>query len=968
VANKNQAGIAYEGKKHDCSSYGSAIPVEPLQGDEEAYSGRIADAVCKLLADSTTQEEKERISCAVRHMTWASICRKTFDVYCEAVLNRLARICGKVDEIYAVSLHSTATNIKPLCGAKAGGLHFLINMDRPVPPGFVLTSAAFNDFVMKNKKIRTRIDKYQQLVAKTAIKNGYKPCKRVMKELQDLIFTAPMPESIANAIRNGVAGDFPVAVRSSASDEDSAVSSHSGEYETILNLKNYEDTAMAIRTVWWSIFSKRLLLYRSGMECKGMFCEDNAAFLRQENGIAVIIQKYIPARASGVAHSVNAENGLPEIVIECAQAAKAVTDSHVTPDQWRFACDNGIPVLLTKTIQRTPSLCDAQAHGIAETIADLAGEYHTQTGIRTIDVEFCAANDGSLYFLQIRPLNNVAALNINPVCVGVARENVSQEAEKILIDGITANPGAANGRLVVIDLPYRGTETDYFSIARSVVKKGDIVCTQTVNLSWTVLFDEIAGLIVERGGVTSHSANIARERGIPCLVGAEGACKALQMLHKKPITMDAFNRVVYAGTMPISEKPLNELVWRAICGDREYDRKEPSHWVDTDGKEWVRKPTEPLNPLQFQLYLDAWHEANARYPQHQVPIKIKGNVIYIGFDELIALGDAMAASKTEDPFALFEDRKDTVRKMGELIESIEVDYASLQAFFKLYSHMIMHFHLRAEFRRRVALALRDKAMPHIPESLVNVVTYLINKNAPIEITKTRKFDADYRSLLSALSEREKQIMTALESESADYIREKAPALWKKLNAFLASYKLTRQQLDDWNAPLPMTALVEKMQKDLADGFGAQSHKAKVLRTMDGFEAFLKLLQPFVLAADPTFDFDHFVKVLVLSEAQAIQVENERPLQHRWQQVFRAMLLEYADKLASAGLLFSAEEILEKNKDEILRLAYAFENNCAPSESLSEKAVKWSESIDSIELHLTNRCNLGEAECCKGICT
>jgi len=709
--------------------------------------------------------------------------------------------------------------------------------------------------------------------------------------------------------------DFNIAkaVRSSAFDEDGLTESKSGFYESILDCLGYHGVMGAIDRVW-----------------------DSSS---RENGMAVIVQDYIEAKASGVVHSVNILTGKPEVIIECSLNAEDVTDGKVVPDRFRFINDGKNPVFFEKTIQvkNKSALSLKQAEKLAQDVIRLADEYEVWTGIRNIDVEFCVSEDDITYFVQIRPLINICQPDLNPILTGINKENNSQP--EINLDGICASPGVTKGRLLVIDMDGYGTETDFFNIAKDKVEVGDIVCVPTVNISWLVLLDKISGLITERGGVTSHSANLTRERNIPCLVGAISACDILKFLDGKFITMDALNSVIYEGDAPLIEKPLNDLVWKSMRDNREYDRKEPSHWFDTKGKEWARKPVHPMEKLQFQLYLEAWFILNKEYPEFAIPIKTKNNVIYAGFDELIAFGDAILSGEAADAFDFFTDRKMVVQKMAELMEDFTLTPSSLEKFYELYSRMIFHFHIRAEFRRRVALVLRDKVIRDLPAELVNVINYLISFNAPLEITETRKYDEAYRELL----------------RSCD-------ADGKKL--ILNNYRISRQQLDDWNAPLPESALNEKLEKDLVDGILTAPEKAQTVRTIEGFKAYLETLRPYILSVDSSFDFDYFKKVIILSEEQAIQVENERHLQHRWQQLFRKKLLDCKQELIKSGLLSSKDNILNMDKDEVLNLVRKL--NSLPA--LPKKDMVWSKNVEAIEFHPTNDCNLSKFNCCKGVCT
>ncbi|MDD5439016.1 MAG: radical SAM protein, partial [Candidatus Omnitrophica bacterium] len=385
-------------------------------------------------------------------------------------------------------------------------------------------------------------------------------------------------------------------------------------------------------------------------------------------------------------------------------------------------------------------------------------------------------------------------------------------------------------------------------------------------------------------------------------------------------------------------------------------------------------PVYPLSPLQRGLYLDAMVAVKDMFPDLNLPIVIKDDTIYVGYDELIAAGDRMCSAGIDDNERFFNDRVLTVEKFLKLAQDFEVTNDKVQEFFDVYTHMITHFHLRAGFRRRAALFLRERMIQSLPQEVRNLVMHLISMNAPMEWSGTRERDLDYRRLLYGLRAEEKKLL--LSGKKAPRIltlmRDEQQGLFEKITVFLMRYRVERYQKDDWNAPLPYNLIIAQMIDDLGKGLDREPVGPQILRPLEGFEAFLRTLEGPIKKYDPSFDFNSFLRILILSERQTAQVDNERHWQHRYQAIIRAKLIAFGEKLVGKGLLRSPEQILMKGKDEFLDLLKTCEQGGTQSRQVSDNSVLEQAllrpQVDYVELHPTNRCNLCKEPCCKGFCT
>ena len=976
--------------------------------DVMPFSKRLAADIAGVLATSASSDECERISKEASSMSWGKAYEQTYAEYLEVVKERLQGYKQTQDDKLTVFLNSLNAGNSGLTGNKASELHAIINARLPgvsVPEGFVVTTEAFGRFITSVSGLKEKIQKLDELSKDLIMPENDKDSttnERIINEQIDAIAKDIRNSMLMNNIPSEIVGSvkrsyetfakdrkqpFTVAVRSSAIGEDSADASFAGQHETKLDIVSMDGILKSLKEVWVSLFSKEAVQYRNNLLKKCHTAGKGAdEFSYARASMAVIIQEFIDAKASGVVYVINIKTGQPEIVVEAVCGSGELhVQGGANPDSWRFIFDGIKPVLLERVVQPKPgdglsldeyiqpALSDEEVMNLAVISQRLNADLQRHNSKNLADIEYAISKDGDLSILQMRPLTAVPSSDINPICTGVSKETAAITA-KLELEGKIGNPGVAKGRLVIINVPGDYPEHDNLEVARRIIKDGDILCTPTVNIGWTTLFGKLAGLIVERGGTTSHSAAIARENGIPAVVGVRNACALLAKYNDKEVTLDAYNHAVFEGSPSLVTTPLNDLLWRSIFNDREYDRREPSHFVDSKGNEWAKKPVYPLSPLQLQLYYEAMLKAKALFQDINMPMFIKDDVIYVGYDELIAIGNKMCEwglSKNEE---FFDERVHVVDEFVKMAEQFDVTTVNISSFFDIYKRMIMHFHMRAGFRRRSALLMREKAVNSLPEQIRNLILYLVSMNAPMEITETKKRDLEYRGMLYEMKQAEKDVFLH-ESDTkriAELLKNDHSALFNKISDFLRQYRIERYQRDDWNAPLPYASFIGQIRNDLASGLDHEPVGAQILRPLQGFKTYLRSLEPHIKRYDPSFDFDSFERILLLSERQSTQVDNERHLQHRYQLVIRQKLLDFGNLLAGKGVLRSPNDILTKSEKNILELSeipWAGRGN--PQQSLPgnvSMASALKATVDYLEFHPSNLCNLCNQPCCKGTCT
>ncbi|MCC2322322.1 PEP/pyruvate-binding domain-containing protein [Cellulomonas xiejunii] len=364
------------------------------------------------------------------------------------------------------------------CGAKAGTLGRLVRARLTVPDGFVVPFAVHR-----------------------AAPHGEPP-----DDLRD-----HLARSLATL------GDVPVAVRSSAADEDGLHASAAGQHETVLAVQGADTVAAAVRTCWASLGSTRALAYRDATA-------DGTA---GKPTMGVLVQRLVEADVSGVMFTA------PDAVtvIEASWGlGTSVVGGTVTPDTYRVATDGMVTCAVadkrtrvdrdgTRVVTRDvpepdrtrPTLADDEARRLARLgrrITDVLGGAQ--------DIEWAVAG-GATWVLQARPVTAPPPGRPSGDEHGAPPAHGAPHVGPGTLVGTPGSRGTATGPARVVRGPG--------DFAR--VRPGDVLVCPWTDPAWTPLLRLAAGVVTETGGVLSHAAIVARERGIPAVLGVAGAMSTL---------------------------------------------------------------------------------------------------------------------------------------------------------------------------------------------------------------------------------------------------------------------------------------------------------------------------------------------------------------------------------------------------------------------------------------------------------
>ncbi len=445
------------------------------------------------------------------------------------------------------SIADLSKNDIPIAGGKAANLGELVSAGFNVPPGFVLTTLAYDDFISANNLV-PMIDEVLAAVDVNSESSLQGASIAIRKAFEEAVIPTDLTQEVLKEYGRMFKGKKAclVAVRSSATAEDLPTASFAGQQDTYLNVPNAEDLMDKVKKCWSSLFTPRAISYRVTKN-----------FEHSAVKLAVVVQKMVNSDISGIMFTVDPNSEMPHIIIEAGYGlGEAIVSGKVTPDTyvvekfhnkiinkriakqtWKFVrgkVGDTVKEDVTPELVSAQKLTDDQIFIVADIGKNIESHYD-----RPMDIEWCI-EDGTVYVVQARP---VTALSSNGEKVG-KQDNMAAEikSDKILVKGLAASPGTASGRVRHV--------ADEMNL--EVIKKGDIMVTKMTTPDMVPAMTRAAAIVTEEGGMTCHAAIVARELGIPCVVGASDSISILKegML----VTVEGRTGVVYEGEVAMKKK------------------------------------------------------------------------------------------------------------------------------------------------------------------------------------------------------------------------------------------------------------------------------------------------------------------------------------------------------------------------------------------------------------------------------
>lgn len=411
----------------------------------------------------------------------------------------------------------------------------LANVGVQVPGGFATSAYAFNQFLEQsgvNERIYQLLDGLDVDDVTALAKAG--------AQIRQWVIDTPFQPELEQAIREAyqqlhpdAAQDVSFAVRSSATAEDMPDASFAGQQETFLNVRGYDAVIVAIKHVFASLFNDRAISYRvhQGYDHRGV-------------ALSAGVQKMVRSdlAASGVMFSIDTESGFEEVVFITSSygLGEMVVQGAVNPDEFyvhKPTLAAGRPAVVkrnlgSKKVEMVYS--GEQGHGKQVKIVDIATERSRQFSLtdaeveelakqaviiakhygRPMDIEWAKdGNDGKLYIVQARPETVKSREDSN----SMERFQLLAKAP-VLVEGRAIGQRIGAGTAKVL----KGIEQ------MDQIQPGDVLVTDMTDPDWEPIMKRASAIVTNRGGRTCHAAIIARELGIPAVVGCGDATSSIK--------------------------------------------------------------------------------------------------------------------------------------------------------------------------------------------------------------------------------------------------------------------------------------------------------------------------------------------------------------------------------------------------------------------------------------------------------
>lgn len=396
-----------------------------------------------------------------------------------------------------------------------------------VPSGFATTADAYREFLAHDGLQ----DQINELLRELDV-DDVTALQKTGRQIRDWIMTIPYPPAMEKAIDEAYAAlekeygaETSYAVRSSATAEDLPDASFAGQQETFLNVSGLDNIKKQIREVFASLFNDRAIAYR-----------DHQGFDHSEVALSAGVQKMVRSdiASAGVAFSLDTESGFRDVVFVTGSygLGEMVVQGAVNPDEFYVHKETlaaGRPAVLRRTVgqkaikmvysgdKASPvktidvdgndrlhfCLTDKEVEELSKMVVTIEKHYK-----RPMDVEWAKdGNDGRIYIVQARP-ETVQSRSKN-----IRESYLLKEKGEVLSVGRAIGSKIGQGKVRLLNSL---DQMDKF-------EAGDVLLTDMTDPDWEPIMKRASAIVTNRGGRTCHAAIIARELGIPAVVGCGDA-------------------------------------------------------------------------------------------------------------------------------------------------------------------------------------------------------------------------------------------------------------------------------------------------------------------------------------------------------------------------------------------------------------------------------------------------------------
>ncbi len=463
-----------------------------------------------------------------------------------------------------ISLEDVDKTRSDEAGSKMANLGEIRNhMGIKVPNGFVVSSHAFREF-FRYSELQAEVDRLMQSSPAEEMDHLF----ALSAQIQQQIIRAGMPPGLEAAILSAYAElekkegrGVKVSLRSSAIGEDSGQTSFAGQYRSELNVSS-DDLIVAYKEIAASKYSIQAIIYRLNRGIRDEDIDMCVGCLSMVNAIAGgVVYSRNPLDACDDRIFIHSAFGLPKSVVDGSVSADLfvvsrndplqIVEKHISEKRQKFVCYPDEGVCRLEIVGDEGLLASIVDHSALE-LARIALRIEEHYGVAQ-DVEWALDEKGEIVILQCRPLN------LKSRVTGRRSEECDITAGKVIVSGgYTGSPGAGFGPVFVVR---KESEALLFP-------KGAILVVKQALPRWAVLLGRAAALVAEQGTAAGHLANVAREFGVPAILGLEGATDLLK--NDQTVTVDADGLRVWNGKIEpllLNREPAKRLMDGSVVLD-----------------------------------------------------------------------------------------------------------------------------------------------------------------------------------------------------------------------------------------------------------------------------------------------------------------------------------------------------------------------------------------------------------------
>lgn len=450
-----------------------------------------------------------------------------------------------------------------------------------IPGGFAVTATAYRHFIKE-----TKLDQFIRKALKDLKTQNLSALSEAGSKIRSAVKKAPFPKDLEEAITKayreaekeyGAKATF--AVRSSATAEDLPGASFAGEHETYLHIQGIENILESVKAAMASLFNDRAISYRV-----------DKGFDHFKVALSVGVQKMIRSdlSCSGIMFSLDTETGFPNTVIINSSwgLGEMIVQGKVTPDEYLIfkgtlgkekpghlikrllLKDYYLPIIdkklgdkqkkmvysddknSTKVIETTENerenftLTDSEVLKLAKWAVQIEKHYSDKYEKWTpMDMEWAKdGEDGKLYIVQARPETIHSERDMSKIKVYERSQNGKEIAK-----GASVGNKIASGKANII---LNTKEISKF-------EKGEILVTEITDPDWEPIMKLASAIVTDKGGRTSHAAIVARELGIPAVVGCKNATSEIKKGQIITVDTTGSDGLVFEGELKFKIEEVN---------------------------------------------------------------------------------------------------------------------------------------------------------------------------------------------------------------------------------------------------------------------------------------------------------------------------------------------------------------------------------------------------------------------------